>query len=114
MRTDGKPCYLKRDAESFLALLEKQDKQNQIEKEEAIQVKLKDVGSTLYDNDSFFMKLKVARGKILHQQTIAQKKQILKKIISEFGERVPKTIGEGEIENYIISLDYKNSYKIQF
>lgn len=107
----GKPCYLKKEAEAFLAHLEEQDRENQRERQEAQQVRLKDVGANLYDDDSFFMKLKMARGKALHSQTIAQKKRILKSIMSEFGERIPKTIEEGEIENYIISLDYKNSYK---
>lgn len=107
----GKPCLLKRDAEAFITSLEEKDKQEQLEHERARQIRLCDVGLTLYDDSSFFMRLRAARGKSMHPQTRVQKQRIMKLILGTFGERIPDTIEEGEIENFIISLDYKNSYK---
>lgn len=107
----GKPCYLKKEAEAYLALLEEQDRREEEEYKLARQIRLYDVGSTLYDDDSLFMKLKAAHGKALQPQTITQKKRLMKIILAEFGERIPETIEEGEIENFLISLEYKNSYK---
>lgn len=107
----GKPCYLKKEAEAYLALLEEQDRRKEEEYRLARQVRLCDVGSTLYDNDSIFMKLKNAHGKTLQPQTIVQKQRLMKIILAKFGERIPETIEEGEIENFLISLNYKNSYK---
>lgn len=107
----GKPCYLKREAEAFLAELEEKDRQEQAEYENAKKIRLGDVGENLYGYDSFFMKLKEAHGKTLQPQTIHQKKRIMRLILEKFGDRIPDTIEEGEIENFLISLDYKNSFK---
>lgn len=107
----GKPCYLKREAEACLAVLEEKDRLEQEEYENARKIRLRDVGSTLYDSDSFFMKLKEAHGRNLHPQTVEQKKRLMNLILAEFGDRIPETIDEAEIENFLVSLDYKNSYK---
>lgn len=107
----GKPCLLKREAEAFIAALAEQDRADEEAKRLARQIRLRDVGENLYAPESFFMKLKVAHGKSLQPQTLHQKKRIMSIILDEFGDRVPETIEEGEIENFVISLDYKNSYK---
>lgn len=107
----NKPCYLKREAEAYLAMLEEKDRQEQREYEDARKIRLRDVGATLYDSDSYFMKLKDAHGRNLQPQTIRQKKRIMMFILGEFGDRIPDTIEEGEIENFLVSLDYKNSFK---
>lgn len=107
----GKPCLLKREAEAFIAMLEEKDRQEEDEFRLARQMKLRDVGETLYEQDSYFMKLKAAHGKKLQPQTIDQKERLMKIVLAEFGERIPETVEEGEIENFILSLDYKNAYK---
>lgn len=107
----GKPCYLKKEAEAYLAYLEEQDRKEDEDYRIARQIRLSDVGEKLYNDDSLFMKLKTAHGKSLQLQTIHQKQRLMKIILAEFGERIPETIEEGEIENFLISLDYKNSYK---
>ena len=107
----GKPCYLKREAEAYLAMLAEKDRLEQEEYENARKIRLCDVGSTLYDSDSYFMKLKEAHGRTLQPQTVHQKKRIMRLILEEFGDRIPDTIEEGEIENFLVSLDYKNSFK---
>ena len=107
----GKPCLLKREAEAFLARLEEQDQQEEAAYNLARQVRLSDVGETLYDSDSYFMKLKAAHGRTLQPQTVHQKKRIMRLILEAFGERIPETIDEGEIENFLVSLNYKNSFK---
>lgn len=108
---NGKPCYLKRDAEAFIAELEEQDKRQAEEQRQLRQIRLRDVGETLYDNNSYFIKIKAARGKTYLPQTIHQKKALMNLVLNEFGDRIPETIEEGELENFIISLDYANSYK---
>lgn len=108
---NGKPCLLKREAEAYIVCLEEQDKLEEEEYQKSRETRLLDVGANLYDDDSFFMKLRVARGKQMQPQTIIQKKRIMNLILKEFGDRIPNSVEEGEIENFIISLDYKNSYK---
>ena len=105
----GKPCYLKREAEAYLAMLAEKDRQEQEEYENARKIRLRDVGSTLYDSDSYFMKLKDAHGRNLQPQTVQQKKRLMKLVLDEFGDRIPETIDEAEIENFLVSLDYKNT-----
>ena len=107
----GKPCYLKREAEAYLAMLEEKDRLEQEAYDNARKIRLCDIGATLYDSDSFFMKLKEAHGRKLQPQTVHQKKRIMRLILEEFGDRIPNTIEEGEIENFLVSLDYKNSFK---
>ena len=107
----GKPCLLKREAEAFIAMLEEKDRLEAEDYRLARQMRLRDVGETLYDKNSYFMKLKAAHGKHLQPQTIDQKERLMKIVLAEFGERIPETVEEGEIENFILSLDYKNAYK---
>lgn len=107
----GKPCYLKREAEAYLAMLEEKDRLEQEKCENARKIRLYDVGSKLYDSDSYFMKLKDAHGKKLQPQTVQQKKRLMKIVLDEFGDRIPETVDEAEIENFLVSLGYRNSYK---
>lgn len=106
-----KPCRLKREAEAYLAYLEEQDKKEEAAHTNAAKTRLREVGESLYDEDSVFMKLRAARGRAWSPQTRRQKQRLMKIVLDEFGERTPGDVDESEIENFLISLDYKNAYK---
>ena len=107
----GKPCLLKREAEAFIAQLAEKDKQEATVKAEAQKMRLRDIGQTLYDDNSVYLQLQAARGVNLLPQTIAQKRILMKIFLEKFGDRIPDSIEESEIENFLISLDYSNSYR---
>ena len=109
----GKPCLLKREAETYIAELAEKDKQEIRAKEDEQKIRLRDIGETLYNSDSPFMQLKNARGRTYLPQTINAKQTLMKIVLEKFGDRIPDTIEDSEVEDFLISLDYSNSYRNQ-
>lgn len=107
----GKPCLLKREAEAYLAQLAEKDKQEEAARKEAQKVRLRDIGATMFVDNSIYLQLKAARGVRFLPQTLKQKRLIMQIILNEFGDRIPDTIEEAEVENFLITLNYSNSYR---
>lgn len=110
---NGKPCLLKREAESYLAELAIKDEQEEKERQEAKKVRLRDVSADMYKEGSVYVKLSRERGKSVTAQTLEIKQHCLEIFLAEFGDRTPDNVDGAEIENWIIDQPYSNSYKNQ-
>lgn len=111
---NGKPCLLKREAEAFLKELEEQDRKNEEAANELKKLRLRDVAENMYSPESAFMRLSEERGRGITPQTMKLKSHYLKVFLGKFGDRAPGELGEAEIEDWLVSLDYSNSIKNQF
>lgn len=101
---NGKPCLIKRDAESFIESL----KDTEIQKKD---ITFKDYCTNFYATDSKFIRKQAARGYKYQHNTIYQKKLYLSKFLFAFGDRKVKTITVGDIENWLIEMNCSNSVK---
>lgn len=107
-RTCGKdktPCLVKRDAERFLVGLDDDDL--------AVAEKrtLRDFVSGLYDENSPFLKRKVAKGFETADVTRRQKSYRLNAILEKFGERDPAHLPLTEIEDWLLSFGFTNGWR---
>lgn len=107
-RTCGRgksPCLLKREAERFLAELDDGDL--------AVTEKrtLREFVSGLYDEDSQFLKRRIAKGFETAGVTRRQKAYRLNVILEKFGERDPACLPLTEIEDWLLSFGFTNGWR---
>ena len=101
----GKPCLTKRDAEKFIENLP--DSKTLI----ASEITFNEYCKNFYDENSRFLKKKLARGIKLMPNTIYQKKLYLEKFLFAFGDKKVNSLHGGDIENWLIELPGCNSAK---
>ncbi len=104
---NGKPCLIKRDAESFIASL----KDEEILPTTKKLITFNNYCKGFYDPDSRFLKKQAARGFKYQNNSLYQKQLYLSKFLLAFGDRKITDIRAGQIENWLIDMDCSNSVK---
>ena len=102
---NGKPCILKRDAESFIANLPVE------EPKKKSTVIFSDYCNGFYEPESLFLKKQAARGYKYQANTIYQKQLYLNKFLEVFGNTDVDKLTVGAVERWLINMDCSNSVK---
>lgn len=100
---NGKPCLLKRDAQTYIENLPEEDISEYIT--------FNQFCNGFYEPDSRFIRKQKSRLVEYQPQTIYQKKLYLNKFLERFGEFRADKITASDIENWLVDLNYCNSVR---
>lgn len=103
---NGKPCLIKREAESFIENLKQEE-----ETKKNHTLTFNEYCKDFYAPDSRYNRKKLARGYVYQENTLYQKKMYLDKFLFAFGDREVNSITSGDVENWLIDLPLCNSVK---
>ena len=102
---NGKPCLLKRDAESFIANLPADETKKKTTRN------FSDYCNGFYEQESLFLKKQAARGYKYQANTIYQKQLYLNKFLEVFGNTDVDKLTVGAVERWLINMECSNSVK---
>lgn len=106
----GSPCFVKKEAEAFIARLEVETEEK--ERTAAPTVRLRDIADTMYRPEGNHMKLRVARGEGLDEATMIEARMYLDNVIlPNWGDLLPIDIDPAQVEDFLISQDRSNSWR---
>lgn len=100
---NGKPCLTKKEAQSFIELLD----DNELLKEN---ITFNQFAINFFTESSFYIKKQKLKGYEYEAHTLKDKQRILDKFLEKFGEKLVTNISIGELEKWVFSLPYSPGY----
>ncbi len=103
----GKMCLTKHEALDFISKLPS----DPIDSYAQSLCTISDCVSGMFNQDSFYLRKRAAKGYSITEYSRQQKEHHLKVFLEKYGDRNPKTLDVPEIEDWLLSWDRSNSWR---